>query len=96
MGLFHDFAWLNGPELGPVRDYLQAADGDGLDRKRVQLAAELAALFDEYAFSRPEMLAAWREGALVPEADPGAAALAAGALAGPARSARPCSRPRGW
>ena len=53
-----------------MRDYLQAADGDGLDRKRVQLAAELAALFDEYAFSRPEMLAAWREGALVTEADP--------------------------
>ena len=69
LGLFHDLAWLNGPELGPVRDYLQGADGDALDRKRVQLAAELAALFDEYAFSRPEMLAAWREGALVPEAD---------------------------
>ena len=69
LGLFHDFAWLQGPELGAVRDYLQGADGDALDRKRVQLAAELAALFDEYAFSRPEMLAAWREGALVPEAD---------------------------
>jgi exodeoxyribonuclease V gamma subunit len=69
LALFHDFKWLNGTDLGPVRDYLQAADGDGLDRKRVQLAAELASLFDEYAFSRPEMLAAWREGALVPEAD---------------------------
>ena len=69
LGLFHDLAWLNGPELGPVRDYLRGADGDALDRKRVQLAAELATLFDEYAFSRPEMLAAWREGALVPEAD---------------------------
>jgi len=69
LGLFHDFAWLNGPDLGAVRDYLGAADGDALDRKRVQLAAELAALFDEYAFSRPEMLAAWRQGALVPEAD---------------------------
>ena len=69
LGLFHDFAWLNGGELGPVRDYLQGADGDALDRRRVQLAAELAALFDEYAFSRPEMLAAWREGTLVPEAD---------------------------
>ncbi len=69
LGLFHDFAWLNGPELGPVRDYLHSSDGDARDRKRVQLAAELAALFDEYAFSRPEMLAAWREGALVPEAD---------------------------
>ncbi len=69
LALFHDPGWLNGSELGPVRDYLQGADGDALDRKRVQLAAELAALFDEYAFSRPEMLAAWRQGALVPEAD---------------------------
>ena len=69
LGLFHDLAWLNGPELGPVRDYLGGADGDALDRKRVQLAAELAALFDEYAFSRPEMLAAWQQGTLVPEAD---------------------------
>ena len=69
LGLFHDFAWLNGPELGPVRDYLQGADGDALDRKRVQLASELAAQFEEYAFSRPEMLAAWRDGALVPEAE---------------------------
>jgi exodeoxyribonuclease V gamma subunit len=77
LALFHDQGWLSGPELGPVRDYLrgprQDATGgdetDALDRKRVQLAAELGALFDEYAFSRPEMLAAWRAGALVPEAD---------------------------
>ena len=68
LGLFHDFAWLNGPDLGAVREYLGGTDGDALDRKRVQLAAELAALFDEYAFSRPEMLEAWRQGALVPEA----------------------------
>src|SRR6185437_14262582 len=57
---------------GAVRDYLSggpAPDPDALDRKRVQLAAELAALFDEYAFSRPEMLAAWRTGALDPQAD---------------------------
>ncbi|HEY4394678.1 MAG TPA: exodeoxyribonuclease V subunit gamma [Polyangia bacterium] len=71
--LLHDPGWLSGPELGPVREYLggggDALDADGRDRKRVQLAAELAGLYDEYAFSRPEMLAAWREGALVPEAD---------------------------
>ncbi len=71
--LFHDQGWLGGPELGPVRDYLGggggALDADARDRKRVQLAAELAALYDEYAFSRPEMLAAWREGGLAPEAD---------------------------
>lgn len=73
LALFHDQGWLNGPELGPVRDYLAgvgaAIEPDALDRKRVQLAAELASLFDEYAFSRPEMLAAWRQGALDPEAD---------------------------
>lgn len=73
LALFHDQGWLSGPELGPVRDYLSAggapADAEGLDRKRVQLAAELAALFDEYAFSRPEMLAAWRQGALAPHPD---------------------------
>jgi exodeoxyribonuclease V gamma subunit len=44
-------------------------DDEGLDRKRVQLAARVAELFDEYAFSRPEMLAAWREGGLVPDLD---------------------------
>ena len=73
LALLHDQGWLNGPELGPVRDYLAGAgaavEPDALDRKRVQLAAELAALFDEYAFSRPEMLASWRQGALDPEAD---------------------------
>ena len=72
--LFHDPGWLSAPELAPVREYLGgeggALDTDARDRKRVQLAAELAALFDEYAFSRPEMLSAWREGALVAEAAP--------------------------
>src|SRR5262249_37256779 len=72
--LFHDQGWLSNPALVPVRDYLGGTDGapdaDARDRKRVQLAAELAALYDEYAFSRPEMLAAWREGAHFPEADP--------------------------
>lgn len=42
---------------------------EGRDRRRVQLAATLAGLFDEYAFSRPEMLAAWRAGALVAGVD---------------------------
>ena len=72
LALFHDPGWLSDPELGPVRDYLSdgaTPDADAVDKKRVQLAAELAALFDEYAFSRPEMLAAWRAGALAPDAD---------------------------
>jgi exodeoxyribonuclease V gamma subunit len=75
LALFHDQGWLAGPELGPLRDYLSGGaapvEAEGLDRKRVQLAAELATLFDEYTFSRPEMLAAWRSGALDPLADEG-------------------------
>ena len=35
---------------------------DGADIRRVQLASRIAALFQEYTFSRPEMIAAWREG----------------------------------
>ena len=39
------------------------ATATALDRRRAQLAAQIAELFDEYAYSRPEMLAAWRKGA---------------------------------
>jgi exonuclease V gamma subunit len=45
-------------ELAPVRGYLdQDGDRTALDR-RAQLAAQIAELFDEYAYSRPEMPAA--------------------------------------
>jgi exodeoxyribonuclease V gamma subunit len=54
---------------GPARDDNHASEDEGLDRRRVQLAAQVAALFDEYAFSRPEMLAVWRRGALVADLD---------------------------
>ena len=75
LALLADPARLTPRDLGPVRGYLSvaaggdASDEEGLDRKRVQLAAQLAGLFDEYAFSRPEMLATWRNGALVPDLD---------------------------
>jgi exodeoxyribonuclease V gamma subunit len=50
---------------------------DGADIRRVQLASRIAALFQEYTFSRPEMIAAWRDGgseiAGHPFADPSAA-----------------------
>jgi exodeoxyribonuclease V gamma subunit len=59
LSLFHDPGALTGPSLSAVRDYLNA-EGDALDRKRVQLAGALAALFDEYTFTRAEMLEAWR------------------------------------
>ena len=50
-----------------MRGYLDPEDADrnALDRRRAQLAAQLAELFDEYAYSRPEMLAAWRKGGLI-------------------------------
>ena len=35
---------------------------DGADLRRVQLAGRLAYLFQEYIFSRPEMVVNWREG----------------------------------
>ncbi|HEX7501143.1 MAG TPA: exodeoxyribonuclease V subunit gamma, partial [Polyangia bacterium] len=61
LALLHDDALLAEPSLAHVRAYLAAADGDrdALDRRRCQLAALLAQLFDEYAGSRPEMLAEW-------------------------------------
>jgi exodeoxyribonuclease V gamma subunit len=61
LALLHDDALLAEPPLAHVRAYLAAAGGDrdALDRRRCQLAALLAQLFDEYAGSRPEMLAAW-------------------------------------
>src|SRR5829696_3732190 len=63
LALLHDPTFLARDELGPVREYLEGAgsSADALDRRRCQLAAQLAALFDEYAASRPEMLRARRE-----------------------------------
>jgi exodeoxyribonuclease V gamma subunit len=70
LALFHDPGALSGEALGAVRDYLAGAEGDALDRKRVQLAGAVAGLFDEYTFTRPEMLAAWRAGQLAGDVDP--------------------------
>jgi exodeoxyribonuclease V gamma subunit len=67
LAVFHDDDQLAAAELAAVRGYLDRADGDrdALDRRRAQLASQLAALYDEYAYSRPEMLAAWTKGGLV-------------------------------
>ncbi len=64
LSLFHDERRLGAGALGPVRAYLGAAGdaADARDLRRAQLAAELATLFDEYAFARPELLRAWRDG----------------------------------
>ena len=59
LALFHDEAALAAPELAPVRGYLAAPDREGTDLRRVQLAVRLGRLFEEYAYSRPEMVAEW-------------------------------------
>ncbi|HEX7507254.1 MAG TPA: exodeoxyribonuclease V subunit gamma, partial [Polyangia bacterium] len=72
LALLHDEAVLAEPSLAHVRAYLGSAgtDRDALDRRRCQVAALLAQLFDEYAGSRPQMLVAWASEA--EGADPGA------------------------
>jgi exodeoxyribonuclease V gamma subunit len=54
-----DPAFLARPGQGPVRDYLGP---DNLPLKRVQLAGELARLFEEYQLSRPDWIVEWRAG----------------------------------
>ena len=63
---------LSRDEMRPVLRYLKDGSGsggfgfdenlakDGADLRRVQLAARMAFLFQEYSFSRPEMIALWR------------------------------------
>jgi hypothetical protein len=67
LALFHDGGRLASAGLTAVRGYLDPddADRDALDRRRAQLAAKIAELFDEYAYSRPEMLTAWKKGSLI-------------------------------
>lgn len=64
LALLHDDDRLARAELAPVRAYLHAAgdERDAVDRRRGQLAAALAHLFDEYAGTRADLLAAWRRG----------------------------------
>jgi len=56
-----DDAALREPELAPVRGYLHAAgdSAEAIDVRRVQLADALARLFEEYGFSREELLREW-------------------------------------
>jgi exodeoxyribonuclease V gamma subunit len=76
LALLQDDRWLALAELAPVRAYLTAGGEtpDALDVRRYQLAAELARLFDDYAFARPELLHAWRDGRTLPDDAPGAPA----------------------
>jgi exodeoxyribonuclease V gamma subunit len=71
LALLHDPRRVSLAALEPARAYVEAAGDDppGRDRRRVQLAAKLADLFEEYAYSRPALLAAWRTGRLAPGLD---------------------------
>jgi exodeoxyribonuclease V gamma subunit len=61
--LLLDDAFLQGSELAPVRAYLRSVDSSvAVDARRVQLAARIGRLFEEYTYSRDEMLASWAGG----------------------------------
>lgn len=49
------------PEFAPIRSYL-AGDASGV--RRLQLAEQVAHLFDQYLVFRPDMILAWDEGRL--------------------------------
>jgi exodeoxyribonuclease V gamma subunit len=55
---------LAAPDLGPVLGYLRAAgdSADAMDVRRVQLASRVGRIFEEYTYSRGEMLSAWKTG----------------------------------
>jgi exodeoxyribonuclease V gamma subunit len=70
LALLLDDALVAEAELAPVRAYLGAAGQrpDAVDVRRVQLAAHLGRLFEEYTYSRGELLTHWKKGpALGPE-----------------------------
>ncbi len=64
LSLLLDDEALAHPELGPVRAYLRGGGDarDPMDMRRVQLASRVGRLFEEYTYSRGDMLAAWRRG----------------------------------
>src|SRR5262249_22999097 len=68
LGLLSDESFLAHAQLEPVREYLLAAgaDADVVDRRRFQLAEQVAYQFDQYALMRPELLSAWRLGTTLP------------------------------
>lgn len=69
--LFLDADFLADDALAEVRAYLHAAGGSeaALARRRHQLAHRLSLLFEEYGYSRPQMLARWEAGAVAAGAE---------------------------
>ncbi len=71
LSLLFDEALLREADLAPVKAYLTAC-GDALDPmdvRRVQLAGHVGRLFEEYTYSRGDMLTAWREGLVLDARD---------------------------
>jgi exodeoxyribonuclease V gamma subunit len=61
--LLLDDAFVADPELAPVRAYLAAGKSrEAAEVRRVQLAARIGRLFEEYTYARSEMLVAWPRG----------------------------------
>ncbi len=67
LSLLLDDDYLGRPELARLRSYLHAAGGsaEAVDLRRFQLAAELSRLFEEYGYSRPEMIGGWPREAIL-------------------------------
>lgn len=67
LSLLLDDAELAAPDLAPVRAWLGAAGSarEVVDVRRHQLAVQLAHVYEEYGYSRPEMLAGWHRGLLL-------------------------------
>jgi exodeoxyribonuclease V gamma subunit len=64
LSLLLDESFLARSELAPVLAYLRppSASPDAVDLRRAQLAARLGRIFEEYTYSRHDLLAAWRTG----------------------------------
>jgi exodeoxyribonuclease V gamma subunit len=62
--LLLDDEWLASADAAPLAAYLRGAGDaeDAVDLRRVQLASRIGRIFEEYTYSRGDMLAAWRGG----------------------------------
>jgi exodeoxyribonuclease V gamma subunit len=62
LALFLDEALLAERDVEPLRRYLGAAGGnpDAVDARRVQLAARVGRIFEQYSYSRGDMLSEWQ------------------------------------
>jgi exodeoxyribonuclease V gamma subunit len=64
--LLLDESFVTQPDLSPVREHLMAGQSrETADVRRVQLAVRMGRLFEEYTYSRAEMLAGWPQGTTI-------------------------------